>query len=116
MRWTTCVTAPSSPPVVLRNGHLQIAVSTEGAAPALAVRIRDAFRDRCGGAEYARPLELAGSLREEMASIGRSFAERRRAWYRLMDSPVLDLLRSGDDRDAAALAREVLGLSSGPSS
>lgn len=97
-------------PAILRNGDLVVAVSTEGKAPALAVRIRDRLAEAYGGEEYARLLELAGSLRPEVARTGRSFEERSRAWYRLVDSDVLELLREGRGEEAAVRARQHLGL------
>lgn len=97
-------------PAILRNGDLLVSVSTEGKAPALAVRIRDRLADLYGGREYARLLELAGSLRPEVLGTGRSFEDRARAWYRLVDSDVLDLLREGRGDEAARRARELLEL------
>lgn len=97
-------------PAILRNGDLLVAVSTEGKAPALAVRIRDRLREAYGGEEYARLLELAGGLRDEVLGTGRPFRERADAWYRLVDSEVVDLLRSGRAEEARVLARECLDL------
>ena len=52
-------------PSIVRHGDLAIAVSTGGASPAMARRIRIALA-QCYGDEYAVALELLGSLREEL--------------------------------------------------
>jgi siroheme synthase-like protein len=97
-------------PAVFRNGSLIVAITTEGKAPTLAVRIRDKVKELYGGNEFAQLLELAGSLREEVMATGRSFEVRAEAWYKLVDSDVLDLLREGREEDARARARECLSL------
>jgi siroheme synthase-like protein len=97
-------------PAVFRNGSLIVAVTTEGKAPTLAVRIRDRLKSEFGGSEFVRFLDLAGGLRDEVAATGRPFEERAEAWYRLMDSDVIDLLREGREDDALARARECLSL------
>lgn len=97
-------------PAVFRNGSLIVAISTEGKAPTLAVRIRDKVKELYGGPEYAKLLELTWSLRDEVAATGRPFAERAEAWYKLIDSDVIDLIRDGRDQDALQRARECLSL------
>ena len=92
---------------VLRRGALVAAISTSGAAPALAVRIRDRLAAEAGP-EYARFLELAGEHRERIARSGLDFAARRRLWYRLADSDALAALREGDDARARAIFAEEL--------
>ncbi len=52
---------------ILRRGDLTITVSTSGKAPALAVRLRQRLERELGD-EYARFLELAGSIREPLAA------------------------------------------------
>ena len=97
-------------PAVFRNGSLIVAITTEGKAPTLSVRIRDKLEELYGGAEYAVFLELAGSLRDEVMATGRPFEERAEAWYRMVDSDVLDLLREGREDEARTRARECLSL------
>jgi len=87
---------------VLRRGRLVVAISTSGAAPALAVRLRDQLAEELG-AEYATFLEIAAEHRAPIAASGRSFADRRRVWYRLADSGVLAALRDGDEARARAI-------------
>lgn len=98
---------------VVRRGALTVAVSTAGAAPALAVRLRERL-ERELGPELGEFLDLAAELREELARRVPVFGARREAWYRLVDSDVLDLLRAGRREQARARALELLGLGCTP--
>lgn len=81
-------------PSIVRQGDLVVAISTGGAAPALAVRIRERL-EREFGEEYARFLALTAELRDEITVPGDQ-DERAKAWYRVVDSDVMDLVRAGD--------------------
>jgi siroheme synthase-like protein len=81
-------------PSIVRRGDLVLAISTGGAAPALAVRIRERF-EREFGDEYARFLELMASLRAQVKVPGDQ-DQRAKAWYRVVDSDVMDLVRAGE--------------------
>jgi siroheme synthase-like protein len=96
-------------PSVMRRGDLAIAISTAGRAPALAVRLREQL-ERLFGAEHARFLELAGTIREALAARTPDFQERKARWYRLVDSDVLDLLRRGDEVAARRRMAEIMGV------
>ncbi|MBV9498272.1 MAG: bifunctional precorrin-2 dehydrogenase/sirohydrochlorin ferrochelatase [Acidobacteriaceae bacterium] len=84
---------------VLRRGDLTIAISTNGSAPALAVRLRERFEHELGP-EYDDLLGLLNAIRPEIARRVPDFQARRSFWYRVIDSDVLKLLRSGE-REAA---------------
>jgi siroheme synthase-like protein len=99
-------------PSIVRRGHLAIAISTAGRAPALAVRLRERL-ERCLGPEHARFLELAGALRAPIAERHPDLATRRALWYRIVDSDVLDLLARGDEASAVARIREITGVDLG---
>jgi precorrin-2 dehydrogenase len=96
-------------PAVVRRGDLSIAISTGGRAPALAVRLRQRLEEEIGD-EHARFLEMAGAVRAALAERVPDFAIRRDLWYRLVDSDVLHLLRSGHETAAAERFREILGV------
>lgn len=96
-------------PAVLRRGELAVAISTNGKAPALAVRLRQHLESELGE-EHARFLELAGSVRAPLARLLPDLAARRDLWYRLIDSDILQLLRCGEEEAAAARFEEVLGV------
>lgn len=94
-------------PSVVRQGGLSVAVSTGGACPALAVRLKEKL-ERELGAEYAELLELARASRAELAQMVPEFVERRRRWYALVDSEALELLRQGRGEEARRLLRAIL--------
>ncbi|MDQ4076384.1 MAG: bifunctional precorrin-2 dehydrogenase/sirohydrochlorin ferrochelatase [Chloroflexota bacterium] len=94
---------------IVRRGDLAITISTSGKAPALAIRLRQ-WLERELGEEYARFLELAGSLRAPLAERFPPFEERKRRWYELVDSEVLDLLRRGEDEAARTRITEIMGV------
>jgi siroheme synthase-like protein len=96
-------------PAVVRRGELTVAISTGGAAPALAVRLRQRLERELGD-EYARFLAFAASVRARRAARYPDFETRRVLWYRLVDSEVLAMLRRGDDAAAAACFEEILGV------
>lgn len=96
---------------VVRQGDLTLTISTAGQAPALAVRIRQRM-ERFFGPHYAAFLQLCGSLRRPLAEKVPDFQRRRRLWYALVDSDVMNLLRQGQPSQAQALALEILGLES----
>lgn len=92
---------------VLSRGPLTIGISTNGAAPALAVRLRQRL-EREIGEEYAAFTEMLGQLRGEIASSIRDFETRRKLWYELVDSDALSLIRNGDTRCARQLLRALI--------
>jgi precorrin-2 dehydrogenase/sirohydrochlorin ferrochelatase len=93
-------------PSIIRRGDLLVAISTGGAAPALAVRIRERL-EREFGEEYARFLSLMSELREQVKVPGDQ-DERAKAWYRVVDSDVMDLVRAGEMANARERATELL--------
>lgn len=97
-------------PAIVRRGDLAVAISTNGKAPALAVRLRQRLESELGE-EYGRFLALAGSVRAPLLASRPDFGERRELWYRLVDSDVLDLLRQGDEEAARTRFAEILGVS-----
>ncbi len=93
---------------VVRRGQLVISISTSGAAPALAVRLRqrlEAIFDH----EYASFLDVMGQLRETMATRFPDFEERRRRWYEIVDSDILSLIGAGDLELANRRLGELVG-------
>ncbi len=96
-------------PAIVRRGDLVIAISTSGRAPALAVRIRQRLEQELGP-EYGALLELAGRFRRPLARAVPEFEERRRRWYELVDSDVLDLFRDGRAAEARERAERILGV------
>jgi precorrin-2 dehydrogenase/sirohydrochlorin ferrochelatase len=86
-------------PSIMRQGDLAIAVSTAGASPALARKIRLELEQRYGE-EYALAMELLGALREELKQRYPDPRDRKVLFERIVYSDLLDLVRS-DDVEAA---------------
>ena len=84
-------------PAVIRRGAIAIAISTGGASPALAKRLREEI-EKAAGAEYERLAELFAELRPRVQT--RVPRERREAlWHELIDV-ALPLLRAGNENAA----------------
>jgi siroheme synthase-like protein len=95
-------------PAVIRRGDLQIAISTGGASPALAARLRRELEPRLG-LEYVRLLEVMRAARRRLMAGGMESAERARKLRALADSQLRECLAAGDDRAADAILIEHLG-------
>jgi siroheme synthase-like protein len=87
-------------PAIVKRGPLQIAISTSGESPFLASALRRRLEAELGE-EWREFVRLIGQLRRELRSRGMPVAEQTLVYQRLLDSPVLDLLRQG----AVAAAR-----------
>ncbi|GIU91607.1 MAG: precorrin-2 dehydrogenase [Acidimicrobiia bacterium] len=94
-------------PSVHRDGDLLVAVSTGGKAPALAVRLRQRVGSVLGDG-YGPLLDFLAGFRDQVASRFSTFEERRRVWYRIVDSEVLEVLRSDGTERAAELVSAIL--------
>ncbi len=94
---------------VMRRGPLAVSISTSGCAPVLAVRLRQHLEQTIGP-EYETFLELSAALRQPLAARYPDFNERRRRWYTLIDSDILDLLRDGDLDTAYQRIEEIMGV------
>ncbi len=97
-------------PAVARSGSVQVAVSTAGKSPALAVRLRDRIREEIlsGGSEALADFieERRGLVKERLPT----FALRREFWNAVVDSRISDLLRDGDpaaDEEFGKLLRQL---------
>lgn len=87
-------------PAVVSQGDLTVAISTGGASPALAKRIRKDLEDAFGE-QYGRLLIIMGRLRPLMLGLKLSTAANTAVFRALIGSTLLDVL-AGPDADAAA--------------
>lgn len=94
---------------VVRRGKLVMAISTSGAAPALSVRLRERLEEEIGP-EYETLLTILAELRNPMANRYPDFQERRAQWYRIIDSDVLDVVRTQGQAAARAFVADLVGL------
>ena len=86
-------------PSVLRRGRLQVAVSTGGASPALAARVRRDLESYFT-TEYEDLVELAAEVRHELRASGRRADAS--AWRAALDADLRRLLAEGRRADARA--------------
>jgi len=82
-------------PSIMRRGDLAIAVSTAGASPALARKIRLEL-EHTYGHEYALALEILGALREELRERYPNPHDRKILFERIVYSDFLEMVRRGD--------------------
>jgi precorrin-2 dehydrogenase/sirohydrochlorin ferrochelatase len=93
-------------PASVRRGQLEIAVSTTGAFPALAKKLRLEIESKFGP-EYGPYIELLEELRQEIKARVSDAAERNRAEEALLDAPVLEALAQSTADEARVLLRKV---------
>jgi siroheme synthase-like protein len=96
-----------SPAVAIR-GPVTVAVSTGGASPALAKRLRDEL-ERAVGPEWGLAAEILGRLRPIVAAAEPEAGRRARVFAALAGAPLLDALRAGDAAAVDALLARVVG-------
>jgi precorrin-2 dehydrogenase/sirohydrochlorin ferrochelatase len=93
-------------PSVLRRGRLVVAVSTGGASPALAARVRRDLEAYFAPA-YGELVELAAEVRAELRS--RAHRPGGVAWREAFDGELIELLAEGRRAEAKARLLDRLG-------
>lgn len=86
-------------PSVVERGPIKVAVSTGGLSPALSRRLRLIIGKTIGD-EYVGLATVLGKVRPLVLSQGGATEDHRRVFEVLIDSELIDAIRSGD-RDAA---------------
>jgi precorrin-2 dehydrogenase/sirohydrochlorin ferrochelatase len=94
-------------PSILRRDQLTIAVSTEGASPGLAKRIRQQL-EKLFPPAYGVYLRLAASVRSLIRQQGLSYETRDQFFGDFYNSQVLNHLIEGDKEAAVEETRELL--------
>ena len=94
-------------PSILKRGDLIIAVSTSGKSPAMAKKIREDL-EKHFGREYGSFLTLLGRLREEVLKKGLSQEENQILFERLVNSPILAMIKKKEWDRVALLVTETL--------
>lgn len=94
-------------PAVITQGDLMIAVSTGGASPALARRIREDL-EKLFGPEYASLTKLMADIRKQVLNTGTSSDENRKLFLDLIDSEILAALRENDRQRAMDILKTIL--------
>lgn len=86
-------------PAIVERGSIQIAVSTGGKSPALARTLKEDLQ-RSVGPEYDELNRLLGTLRTGAKKVLPTDVDRKRFFDGILADGVLELLRSGDRREA----------------
>ncbi len=94
-------------PATVRRGTLTLSVSTGGASPLLARRIREVL-DQQFDAAYEPFLALLGELRPLVQARVADAGHRKALWEALLDSEILGLLRSGSPQVARQRAQDII--------
>jgi precorrin-2 dehydrogenase / sirohydrochlorin ferrochelatase len=94
-------------PSILRRGQLTIAVSTEGASPSLAKRIRQQLEGIFPPA-YDRYMQLATVARTLLREKGVTYDQRDRFFGDFFTSEILHLLSEGNEREALTITVRLL--------
>jgi siroheme synthase-like protein len=92
-------------PAIVKQGSIQVAVSTGGKSPALARTLKEDLQ-KFVGPEYAEINDLLGSLRENAKAVLPTDIDRKRFFDGIIARGILAMLRDGKRREAyAAVAR-----------
>ncbi len=95
-------------PAVVARGDLLISIATSGKSPALARRIRREI-ESAYGPEYARLLDLLGALRQRLLSQGHDPQGHKKLFEALLDSDLLESIRTGDSARIECCLKEHCG-------
>jgi len=95
-------------PASVKRGALTIAVSTSGASPALAKKIREEL-ETIYGEEYAMFLAVLQQVREVVLARGAKETENKKIFTALVDSALLQALKDNDVPRAEAIVQEITG-------
>jgi len=110
--WVNAADEPESctfiVPAQVRQGDLTLAISTGGASPALARKLRQQLQQQFGP-EYRPYLALLKGVLTRLLSERRAHPDNAALFHRLVNSPLLEAVAVGDRARVVAVLREVLG-------
>ena len=95
-------------PSVVQRGDLVITISTSGQSPALAKRLRRKLEAQFGE-EYADFLLLMGAIRKKLLSHAHEPEAHKALFNQLIDSDLIELLRTGQRKQLNLLLYKILG-------
>ena len=94
-------------PAIVRRGEMTITISTGGASPALARRLRE-WLETLIGPEYEELVDLLAELRPKLLAQFETGETRLAAALRLVDSDLLDVISQDGWESARRYALELL--------
>ncbi len=94
-------------PSTINRGGLCISISTGGASPAVAKRIREEL-EGVFGAEYEGYLDLLNKMRDVAMSDVKDKVKRRKILQRLAGKDILEFVKKKGVKDAEAKMREII--------
>lgn len=95
-------------PARVRRGELTLAISTGGASPAVAQKLRQELEQRFGP-EYKPYLALLQGVRDRLLRERRGHPENAALFHRLAAGSLLEAVAVGDRAQVVAVLREILG-------
>jgi precorrin-2 dehydrogenase/sirohydrochlorin ferrochelatase len=95
-------------PAQVRRGELTLAISTGGASPALARRLREDLQQQFGP-EYGPYLNLLKRVRTLVLEERRAHPDNARLFHRLVQSPLKDAVAQGDRARVVQVLHDVMG-------
>lgn len=95
-------------PSILRRGDLVITFSTSGKSPAFAKKLRQRLEAQFGE-EYGVFLELMGAIRRRLLARQQAPEAHKHLFEALIESNLLELIRTGRREEADALLERFLG-------
>jgi siroheme synthase-like protein len=94
-------------PAVVRRGDIAIAISTGGTSPGLAAQLRHKIAGFIGP-EYAKLGQLLSQARVEIRRRIPDAQQRKTLHYRILNSDIIDRLKSNDEAGAERRLREII--------
>lgn len=92
----------------VRRGPVTVGISTGGASPALAKRLRAVVEQAIRPA-YGALAELLGEVRDQLSAMPAVTQDQRsRIYERIVDGPALDLLSRGEAGEARTVVQEAI--------
>ncbi|MFH2093064.1 MAG: bifunctional precorrin-2 dehydrogenase/sirohydrochlorin ferrochelatase [Pseudomonadota bacterium] len=95
-------------PSVVHRGDLILAVSTSGASPALARKIRQDLEQRIGP-EYEMILRVMGNIRKKLLALGHAPDEHKQIFYTLIEAGLLEMIKAEDESAINLILHDLLG-------
>ena len=95
-------------PSIVKQGDLQIAISTSGKSPALAKKLREEMEGSYGS-EYQILLDIMGAVREKVIVRGYPSDENKKLFEALLNSDILQYIREENWSEVRRVVEDLVG-------